>query len=500
MYLSKFAIAAAWLSGLASADINGRHAPNNTYKHVAFFSIDGMHSSDIEKWVASKPQGAIAKLLETGYWYKGALTSAPSDSFPGTVNLVAGADPALSGVWYDDAYDRSLWSPYSQTKSNCQGAPGSEVLYDETKDYDNTKLWSSPNPTVVGGNINPENLPQAIVDGKCVNLYPHKRLRVNTIFEVVHEHGGQTAYTDKHPSYDIVRGPSGKGLSVGYFPEIQSLDTTNVTQIIGYDKLHVQAYINWISGTSPANTEVQEALTGPPTLFGGNFQAVSVAQKSYGYQTGSLSFTSQLASALDFVDNSLGSVVAELQKKGISHDTLIFVCSKHGQAPIDPKLYRKINQSLIEPSSGVKMAQVTADDIGLLWLDNQNDLDKAVAGLSKNKTLLAISDIIYGNRLIAEGYGNPKTDPAVPDIIIVPELGVVYTTSTSKIAEHGGFSNDDRNVACFASNPSLSKQVFTQQVSTAQLAPTVLHVLGLNPAKLDSVKHSAVEILPGFTD
>lgn len=104
MYLYRFAIAATSLSELASAAINGRHTHNNTYKHVAFFSIDGMHSSDIEKWVATKPQGAIAKLLETGYWYKGALTSAPSDSFPGTVNLVSGADPVLSGIWYDDAY------------------------------------------------------------------------------------------------------------------------------------------------------------------------------------------------------------------------------------------------------------------------------------------------------------------------------------------------------------------------------------------------------------
>lgn len=91
-------------------------------------------------------------------------------------------------------------------------------------DYDNTKLWSSPNPTVVRGNIDPVNLPQAMVGGKCVNLYPHQHLRVNTVFEVVHAHG-QTAYTDKHPSYDLVRGPSGKGLSVGYFPEIQSLDS-----------------------------------------------------------------------------------------------------------------------------------------------------------------------------------------------------------------------------------------------------------------------------------
>lgn len=144
------------------------------------------------------------------------------------------------------------------------------------------------------------------------------------------------------------------------------------------------------------------------------------------------------------------------------------------------------------------MAQVTADDIGLLWLANQNDLDKAVASLTANKTLLAISDIIYGDRLVDEGFGNPKTDPDTPDIIIVPDLGVIYTTSTAKIAEHGGFSNDDRNVACFASSPYLKKQVFTQEVSTAQVAPTILQALGLDPTQLDSVKQYGVDNLPGF--
>lgn len=87
------------LVGLAGADDDAA-----TYKHVALFSIDGLHASDVPKWINAKPQGAIASLLKTGYWYPGALTSAPSDSFPGTVNLIAGAKPAQSGIWYDDAY------------------------------------------------------------------------------------------------------------------------------------------------------------------------------------------------------------------------------------------------------------------------------------------------------------------------------------------------------------------------------------------------------------
>lgn len=71
-------------------------------------------------------------------------------------------------------------------------------------------------------------------------------------------------------------------------------------------------------------------------------------------------------------------------------------------------------------------------------------MDKAVANLEKNRQSLRIEDIIYGNRLIDLGFGNPKTDPAVPDIIVQPQLGVIYTTSTAKIEEHGGLSADDR--------------------------------------------------------
>jgi hypothetical protein len=36
---------------------------------------------------------------------------------------------------------------------------------------------------------------------------------------------------------------SGKGLSVGYFPEIQTFDATNMTQIQEYDSLHVEAFL-----------------------------------------------------------------------------------------------------------------------------------------------------------------------------------------------------------------------------------------------------------------
>lgn len=469
----------------------GAHAwgEEKVYKYVAAFSIDGFHSSDVDKYVAVRPKSTIASLLETGYEYSDAYTSGPSDSFPGTMNFVTGASPRTTGVWYDDTWDRTFWAPFSTTGTYCKGPPGAEVTYDESKDYNSSELFS--------GGIDPLNLPQAILDGKCVNLYPHQRVRVNTIFEIVQAAGHQTAYTDKHPAYDIVRGPSGKGLSVGYFPEIAAVPV-EVDPTIAYDQLHVNAFLDWIEGNTPANSEVQDKLTGTPTLFGGNFQAVSVAQKIYGYVPGSLDFTPEVLKAIDFVDGALGQVVAALKAKNILDDTLIVVASKHGQAPINPALYGKVDPALLAPATGVNVSFITTDDIGLFFLENHADTDAAVDALNRQRDTLKIADIISGDRLTYLGYGDPTKDPAVPDFIVRPELGIIYTTSTAKIAEHGGLSDDDRKVACFVSNPGLTKTVYPHQVSTKQVAPTILKALGMDPNALQGVVAEDTNLLDGF--
>ncbi|KAI4254116.1 MAG: hypothetical protein LQ352_003283 [Teloschistes flavicans] len=460
------------------------------YQHVAVFSVDGMHGSDVEKFVALRPQSTIAQLLETGYEYTNAFTSAPSDSFPGTLAQFTGASPKTTGVWYDDAYDRTFYPPFSETKMHCEAPAGAEVVYDETIDYNSTELFS--------GGINPANLPQANRSSQCQPVYPHNRLRVNTIWEIVQANGLKTAYTDKHPAYDLVRGPSGKGLTVGYFPEIAAVaNTLNAT--IAYDQLHVNAFLDWIDGKTPANSEVQgHGLSGPPTLFGGNFQVVNVAQKLYGYENGSLAFTAGLLTAFEFVDRSLGNVVAALKEHGIFNDTLIVVASKHGQAPINPALFREVHPQLLTSSIGVNVSQSTTDDIALIWLEDQSTLQTAIGNLNKARTSLQIQDLIYGERLMSMGFGDPLTDPSVPDIIVRPTLGTIYTTSKSKIAEHGGLSDDDRNVACFVSNPSLNKTKVMGHITTRRVGPTILKVLGISPRTLEGAVAEEVAVLQGF--
>ena len=253
-----------------------------------------------------------------------------------------------------------------------------------------------------------------------------------------------------------------------------------------------------MNGTTPDHSEAQEKLTGIPTLFGGNFQAVSVAQKTSGYVAKTLAFTPQLIKALDFVDAALGQVVAALKAKGVYDETLIAVVSKHGQSPIDPAKYAKIDGELVSAATGVDVLQATTDDIALIFLKDQTKTAAAVAGLNKQRTALKIEDIIYGDRLVDLGFGNPLTDSAVPDIIVRPTEGIIYTKSTAKIAEHGGINNDDRKVACFVSAPGLKKTKVHHEVSTRQVAPTILKALGLDPKALKGVVAEGTEVLDGF--
>jgi hypothetical protein len=48
------------------------------------------------------------------------------------------------------------------------------------------------------------------------------------------------------------------------------------------------------------------------------------------------------------------------------------------------------------------------------------------------------------------------------------------------------------------SNPGLKKREFSEMVSTTQVAPTILKVLGLDPKALEGVVAEGTEVLPGF--
>ncbi len=525
--LSSLALAGALAltSSPFGARVLAAGAGAGTIKHVLLISVDGLHASDLQNYVATHPDSTLASLSGMGVTYPNASTSRPSDSFPGLLSIVTGGSPKSTGVYYDASYDRTLYAP---SDTSCI-TPGAEIVYDESIDY-------NPNATDGGRNATPDSidrdkLPRTVdLGGNCIPLYPHDFLKVNTIFQVIKRAGLRTAWADKHPAYDIVNGPSSyygvRGVDALYTPEINGvipdpdnmnstdIGTTNVTSTIRYDNLKVQAIVNETDGHESVTPTVN---AGVPAIFGMNFQAVSVAQKAYtgGYAPdpraiGGFTPTGDLVTALDYVDTSIGRMVHELGIRGLLTSTQVIVTAKHGQAPIDRSTLRRIGHQ-VGPVLGAAAAHVTDDDVALVWLNDQSKTGDAVNTLTANKSKIAVSDpstqILSGSRL-ARQFGDP-TDmtnmtsyPRTPDIIVTPDLGVIYTGDgpTKKISEHGGFSKDDTNVALLVSNPNLTAAgtTNTAAVSTTQIAPSILSVLGINPSALQAVQLEKTQTLPGL--
>jgi hypothetical protein len=518
-------------------------------QHVLLISIDGMHAVDFANCllgVSGANSGApycpnMAALAQHGVSYTQAFTTKPSDSFPGLVSLITGATPFSTGTFYDVSYDRSL-SPPAQTTpygiaggaSLCPSVVGTQVGFDEEIDF-NYQLLNG------GGGINPAYLPRDPNNG-CAPVYPHQYIRVNTIFEVVKAAGGYTAWTDKHPSYDFTNGISGQGVDDLYTPEINSIPvalpqvtlmpcaplpdpaaatsnnswTDSFANIRCYDSLKVQATLNQINGMNHAGT----APAPVPALFGMNFQAVSVGEKLVenstvgGYVDGAGAPSPSLLSEIEYVDNSIGMMVSQLQNRGLLNQTAIVITAKHGQSPIDIKRLLRIPgdnandqppSMILSPAGvglGLPVAQADEDDISMLWLtdDSKAAIRAAVAQLEQSAaTIGADGGEIFYEKNLTRMFKGPSNDPRTPDIIVAPNVGVVYTGGQGKVAEHGGFANDDRNIIMLVYNPLIvSPTTIRTPVETTQVAPTILNLLGLDPTALIGAQAEGTQLLPGI--
>src|ERR1700722_18711258 len=98
--------------GLAAAGATVA-APVGRYQHVLLISIDGMHAVDLQNFIARHPNSALANLSAHGVRYPNALTTAPSDSFPGLISMVTGGTPLSGQVFYNVSYDRTMFAPGS---------------------------------------------------------------------------------------------------------------------------------------------------------------------------------------------------------------------------------------------------------------------------------------------------------------------------------------------------------------------------------------------------
>jgi len=509
-------------------------------RHVIVISVDGLHESDLEAYIANHATSTLAKFVNEGASYSNAHTPFPSDSFPGLTAIMTGAHPRSAGVYYDDSWNRSLL-PAGTT--SCAGvAPGVEVTYFEQLDIDLNSIDAGSGVgdlstfAAIRQNIykmsqqardaiDPKQLP--VDPATCQPVYPHSYLRVNTIFEVAKAHRLHTAWSDKHVAYDLVNGPSGTGVDDLFAPEINSLVPINAldglptpysagddwtkdnlyTQF--YDSLKVQAVLNWAHGGDHDGTPNP---AGAPAIYGMNFQTVSTAQKlNFSHFVGDAGMTGLggyvnngaaagvvLEGALGFIDTQLERIAAAVDPS----DTMIVVSAKHGQSPLDRSQLRLIDDGEVigavnaawaaaNPTGVNPLVVFGVDDDGmLLWLADRSE-----------KATSFVKSFLWGYTPQKAG-GADANGHFVDCSGTVPHSGLRQIYAGAAAAELIGVpASDDRvpdiigiaAIGTVYSNPARIKKIAEHGGNAPQdrHVPIVLWGAGVNRVRVDEAVETA---------
>ena len=283
-----------------------------------------------------------------------------------------------------------------------------------------------------------------------------------------------------------------------------------------FDELRVQSILSEIDGKDHTGTK----KVGTPALFGMNFQVVNAAKKDSllpvigGYADDYSTPNTDLAGAITYVDGAIGRMVAELAAQRLTDSTAIIITAKHGETSLDPSKRFVESTSAIQkqlaaagvpgvpapPAVAPLIAKLTEKSTAYIWLTDQSKT-RAVTDVlttSANETTLNIAQILSGESLKLL-FPDPMSDPAPPDVVVVPNPGTTFEPAVQVLAEHGGFNENDTHVPLLVSySRSAAPGLLRAPVTTTQIAPTILTLLGLDPNKLQAVKAEGTKALPGI--
>jgi len=221
-------------------------------------------------------------------------------------------------------------------------------------------------------------------------------------------------------------------------------------------------------------------------------------------------------------------MVETIHHDGLASSTAIIITAKHGQSPQNPLQLKRIPDGPIIDAINAAWTKQTGDPNNLIVAGTDDDLwqsylsvktqtaadfvknylwnHSATAvlynndGVNRGTEQVAHSGLakIYAGHEAAAFFGVPYSNPRYPDVFGRVQIGTVYTTGT-KIAEHGGDNPGDRDVPLLVYAPqTVPRSTNHSWVETTQVAPTILHLLGLDPNALKAVREEGTKVLPGI--
>jgi arylsulfatase A-like enzyme len=215
-------------------------------------------------------------------------------------------------------------------------------------------------------------------------------------------------------------------------------------------------------------------------------------------------------------------MVSAIHKDGLAGSTTIIVTAKHGQSPQDPNKLVTVQDSPIISAINAAWAQTNPSNTSLivagtdddLWQSYLSDNSQAACdfvkrylwhhtanGFDVNKNPVTVKHSglakIWAGDEAADFFGVSVDNGRYPDVFGKVQEGIVYA-KPKKLAEHGGMNTGDLHVLMVVSGPDIPVRVESTPVTTTQVAPTILALLGLDPDALTAVQIEGTQVLPGL--
>ena len=413
---------------------------NHPATRVLLLSVDGLHAVDLANFVATHPHSALAELSARGVTYTNARTPV-SDPLAGLASLVTGGTPLSTGILSINGYDMH-----------------------PSRDKDQ-----------------------------------HLELRVNTMFEVVHEKIGPTAWAgESAQTSELLSGPSRTGVD-----EVCPIDLS-----VHADEVRTVQVLNLIQGMGCSGTTSRPV----PLLFGMSLTAIAQIQETAGYLNALYTPSPALAQVFDRTDVRITRILNALKAQHLYDSTWIVVASPYGQSPVAPHQHRSLPLSRIESVVNAVDPKLLAHIAGggsvMLWLNDHAKANEIATALNAHSRELRIASIHVGRDLELT-LNSAARDPHMPDIILESQPGFrwvysgkdapfVQDRSAATIAGYGGWSDNDTHVALLISGAQLTARSDPTLVPTTQLAPLLLRALGMEKFDLQALHMEHSPALPGI--
>lgn len=432
---------------------------------VLLLTVDGLHAIDLANWVAAHPHSALAELSKRGVTYTNAH-SPIANIAAGMAAVATGGTPISTGIIAPDGYDRAL-SPPGSACATVGTHLNPEAEFDGQGRFDPGKAPLDPRHG-------------------CTPLPPHRLLRVNTIFEVVREKIGPTAWAGESPgTTELLRGPSGQGLSRSCCDAAGSSRDA--------DRERLAAVLGWIDGKDEDGDSIPV-----PTLFGMSFASLTTGP---GYSDTLATPSPGFEDHLHFLDDSIDRIVQELKRRRLFDSTWIFVVAPFGRSPMNAHEERPIPlasiRKVVESAAPGSMLYMSGGNSVMIWLRDPTTTAPVANRLGDSASLLGIQDVLAGTRLSLT-LNSPQMDSRMPDIVLQGNYGVRWTVEPAELETAGGWLDEETHVALLVSGTQLTGRRDPTWVPITQVAPLLLRALGMEKFDLLALHIEHSPALPGI--